>query len=631
MRLTSWLDVPRVMVFLLAGVSFALQSPSIQAEEELRQWSDASGKYKIEATLLGVSGTKVKLKQKTGKTIEIELTKLCKEDQEYVAALDANPFKDSDNPFEAGGDDPGMKKDATGSNEERTVTVNWDEVDVIPLESEGAWKAEVGPHPGMDIKPKPVALPQKLDFFEGMKSIAVNPIAKKAVVGYVMGGPSRDGGVRLVMCDLATGKTIGTATAPGKFAPIALHDDGQRVLMRRDEFGFGNLDRLEVWTMQGKTVRKSLTWTPYDNAKNGDRDVTWAEFLDADHLATASRGGRVAIWEFATGKPICTFLTTGGAGPSLSGDRKWIAFCNGERFGLFSVAEKKVVALEATPSKLTWPNMAFSPSGARLACIAQDRILVWETATGKLIQDFQTPGLHIHGTIAYPEDNFLLANNKYLIDLENRIKLWEYSGAEQLNMIGNQAIVGLSAHNAPGALVSFTLPHSQAKEMLQKALTDPDLFIFKTGTKVKLDVAGVPAADQEHVREALTKKLTEMDCLITPDAAVTVLAKVDGPKEREISYHGSGDYKVQEYMTTLSFVYQGQSAWQTSSSNVPGMIWLKRGENIEGVLRKASEKPNISFYDGVILPKFLQKPTAGQGPTGRQTLGASTITASGLR
>ena len=61
------------------------------------------------------------------------------------------------------------------------------------------------------------------------------------------------------------------------------------------------------------------------------------------------------------------------------------------------------------------------------------------------------------------------------------------------------------------------------------------------------------------------------------------------------------------------------------------MISLKEGENIEGVLRKASEKPNISFYDGVILPKFLQKPTAGQGANSRQTLGGSQFTTSGLK
>ncbi|RLS52013.1 MAG: hypothetical protein DWH91_17655 [Planctomycetota bacterium] len=433
------------------------------------------------------------------------------------------------------------------------------------------------------------------------------------------------------MCDLKTGKMVASANSPGKLAPIALHDDGQQILMRRDEFGFGNQDRLEVWTIQGKSIRKSLTWTPYENVQGADRDVLWAEFLDAEHLATSSRGGRVVIWNFATAQPICTFDTTNGATPALSGDRQWIAFCSGEKFGLFSVKERKAIAMEATPAKLTWPGLAFSPSGSRLGCVAQDRILVWETATGKLIQDFQTPGLHINGPVSFPDDSFLLANNKYLIDLENRIKLWEYNGAEQLVMVGAQAIAVVGSHNGPGALLTVQLPHQAAQQMLQKALTDPELFVFKSGTTVKLDVTGIPEADQEHVLESLTRKLGEMGCEVGDAGTIRIVAKVTGPQEREISYFHSGDYKVQEYLTTLTFDYQGQAAWQTSSSNIPGMLWLKKGENIEGVLRKASEKPNISFYDGVVLPKFLQKPTTGQGVNGRQTLGASNLTTSGIQ
>ncbi len=615
----------------------ALFGLSVMAEES-RQWSDATGKFKIEGSFQGMAGTKVKLKQKSGKTIEIELAKLSKSDQDYVAAADANPFKDAaegDNPFEASGDDPAMEKEVspknTGGGGERTVQVDWDQADVILVDADSEWNAEVAPHPGLDGKTKPIALPQKADFFEGLKGIAVSTVAKRAVVGYVLGGSNQNGGVRLVMCDLKTGKTAGVATGPGKMVPIALHDDGKQIVMRRDDFGFGNIDRLEVWTMQGKTVRKSLTWTPYDNAQNGDRDVMWAEFIDADHLATSSRGGRIAIWEFATAKPICVIETVVGAVPCMSGDRKWIAFNNGERFGLFSVADRKIVAVEATPAKLQWPYMAFSPSGKRLACIAFDRILVWETATGKLLQDFQTPGLHIHGAIGFPDDNFLLGNNKYLIDLENRLKLWEYSGAEQLVTVGSQALAGLGAHNAPGALLTLDLPHAGARDLLKKALTDPDLFVFKAGTTVKLDVSGVPVADQEYVTEALTKKLGEMDCKVAPEGTISVVAKVEGPKEREVSYFSSGDYKVQEYITSLSLVYQGQPAWFTNSSNVPGMLWLKKGENIEGVLRKASEKPSMGLYDSVILPRFLQKPAAGQGAIGRQTLGASTLTTSGLK
>ncbi len=612
----------------LSVCTLLVMSSACLSAEEMRTWTDASGKHKMEGTYAGTAGTKVKLLLKTGKKMEIELKQLSPADQKYVESLDSeNPFKpEGDDPFQPAGDEAGEEEMADGK--ERTVTVDWNDSEGILLEAPSEeWAATVAAYPDLGFKPKSVALPAKKDFFEGMKGIAFNPIAKKTIVGY----GNREDGVRLVMCDLKTGKTAGIATSPGKMAPIALHDDGKQIVMRRDDFGFGKIDRLEVWTIKGKGIQKSLTWTPYDDVQGGDRDVMWAEFADANHLVTSSRGGKVVVWEYPSVKPICHFELVGGAVPCLSGDRKTIGFCNGERMGLFDIAERQVIAMAPVTGKLQWPYTAFSPSGKRMACIAFSRILVWDMTTGKLIQDFETPGIHIHGAISFPDDNFILGANKFLIDLDNQIKLWEYSGAEQFQTAGNLCFAGVGAHNAPGALLTVQLPHPAAKDLLAKALTQPDLFVFRSGTAVKLDVSGVPAADQGHVSEALTKKLADMKCSVADNGTITLLAAVTGPKEREISYHGSGDYKVQEYLTDLRFVYQGVPAWTSGGTNVPGMLWLKQGENIEGVLRKAGEKPNMSFYDGVILPKFLQKPSAGNGATGRQTLGASQFTASGLK
>jgi len=77
-------------------------------------------------------------------------------------------------------------------------------------------------------------------------------------------------------------------------------------------------------------------------------------------------------------------------------------------------------------------------------------------------------------------------------------------------------------------------------------------------------------------------------------------------------------------------VYQGKSAWQTAGSNIPGVIMLKKGENVAGVLSKASEAPSYAFYDRVVLPKFLQKPS-DQGAASGHTLGGSQVTPEGLR
>ena len=77
---------------------------------------------------------------------------------------------------------------------------------------------------------------------------------------------------------------------------MAIQDDGNRVLMRRDDFGHGNHDRLELWALDDATIRKISRWIPYDNAHGPDRDVQWAAFLADGRLATCSAGGRLAVW-----------------------------------------------------------------------------------------------------------------------------------------------------------------------------------------------------------------------------------------------------------------------------------------------------------------------------------------------
>jgi hypothetical protein len=224
----------------------------------------------------------------------------------------------------------------------------------------------------------------------------------------------------------------------------------------------------------------------------------------------------------------------------------------------------------------------------------------------------------------------LLANNQYLIALDSQLKAWHYQDAGHVRTAGGNTFIPKAAHNQPGALLAAKMPHAEVVSLVDKALTQPDLFVFREGTTVKLDVAGVPDSHREQVAKALTQKLEEMNCKVAANGTIDLVAKVEGPNQRKVSYRHSGDYQVQEYRTKLSFIYQEKPAWETSGTNVPGIITLREGENVAGVLAKASQGPSYGFYDRVVLPKFLQKPSDKQGPGGGQTLGSSRVTTTGL-
>ncbi len=625
-------------------VAILLCITSLAEAQDARIWTDSTGKIKVKATFISEEGGTVTLETEDGKELEIELKKLSSADQKVVAELKKDS---SDNPFKPKSDDPfkpkgsGSSKASTKKGDEerepvgksRVITVDWTEAEVITLGSgSDEWKLDVPATEESLFKGrvKNVALPAKTNFFEGIKGIAVNPVAKKAAVGYILGEPKPQGTTRVVICDLETGKAGTVATTLGQMTPIALHDDGKQLVMRREEWGFGNLDRMEVWTLRGSKINKLVEWVPYADLNGGDKDVLWAEFVDEETLATSSRNGRVALWKFPDITPICYFDTVGGAVPSLSPDRKLIAYSNGEHLGIFDVAKREVILQRPTPSKLQWPYVAFSPSGKRIGCIAFDKLLCWNTEDGELIHEIPANGANFHGAIDFPNDNFILAGGKILVDIDNQLKLWQYDGAEQLKTVGGLTFIAATDGSKPGVLLAGQLPHPAALDMQKKALTDPSLFVFKKGTTVKLDVNAIsdPAA-REKVTQSLTKKLKEMDCTVAPNGTIDLVATMEGPKEREIRFIATGDYKMQEYVTGLKFVYQGKVAWQTSSTNVPFMVSLKRGENMESHLRSL-EKPQYGFYDGVSLPKFLQKP-AGNGPQALHTIGQSRVTTTGIR
>jgi len=96
----------------------------------------------------------------------------------------------------------------------------------------------------------------------------------------------------------------------------------------------------------------------------------------------------------------------------------------------------------------------------------------------------------------------------------------------------------------------------------------------------------------------------------------------------------SGEFDVTIYAATLEIVHDGKVAWQQTSTNIPYMLTLNRGENVAQKLAEASKGPGYGFYTHLKLPEFVQKPSdvsGGSRPSSNQSLGISRVTASGIR
>jgi hypothetical protein len=77
----------RLRVSLVVVAALALLGVHSLAAEEVRTWSDKSGKFKIEAEFVEILEGKVKLKRADGKVIEVPLASLSRDDQQYLREL----------------------------------------------------------------------------------------------------------------------------------------------------------------------------------------------------------------------------------------------------------------------------------------------------------------------------------------------------------------------------------------------------------------------------------------------------------------------------------------------------------------------------------------------------------------
>ncbi len=630
---------------LLASFSVMLATFSTQGwAQEMRQWTDATGKFKIQAKFVKEEGGNVTLLQADGEELEIELKNLSTADQKVVADLKKAA---ASNPFKTKGTDPFKPKSkgtgttpstpsgtAAGNDptEPLKVEVNWEGTTATPLTPDSdEWKAEITPaEAAFKGRVKTVALPPKSNFFEGLKGMAVNAVAKKAVLTYNIDQPKPTGTTRVVICDLETGKAGTVASHPSQMVPMALHDDGKRILMRRADWGFGNSNRVEIWTLKGSKVVRHLEFEPYAVLKGWDVDCHWGQFLDDERFITCGTKGRVAIWKIETGE-LLSYFQTDGAAPALSPDKQHLVFADDGHVCVYDIANEKVLYRKPLPGRLFDPRFEYSPSGKYIGCVAQDRVLCWDATNGEVRAEIPSNGAHIQGFIDFVHDDFLMTGNHIVMDLENKLMLWTYNGGDQIQTVGGMTFIASTDGSKPGALFAASLPHSTALDIQKKTLTDPNLFVFKSGTVVKLDVNGIPdAAAKDQVTKDLTKKLQDAGCTVGANGTIDLVASVEGPTTREISFIIAGDYKMQEYKTNLKFVYQGKVAWQTNGTNVPGGISRKQGESIESILR-SMEKPQYQWFTSTALPKFLQKPAQNTGPQSVFTIGASQITTTGIK
>ncbi|MFT3881312.1 MAG: SHD1 domain-containing protein [Gemmatales bacterium] len=625
---------------------------TILAADDLRTWSDASGKYTIEAKFITLEGGKVILEKEDGSRIQIELNKLKPEDRSEALKLHSKKLSgDANNPFKEAG-----KTAGTGRNNRKTGSKTTPEADPnVPAQANIDWAGvkqlsvfgsdwkEQNTIPvslKLDWQPRPVAIPSA-DFWDKPTGVVASATAKRAVVvsGFDKPGNKDSATSTVHLCDLEKGNIVKSFPVSGKFTPLAISADGTQVVARQDIFGHNKSNVLELWKITDSDLVRQHRWEASKEENNHGKDVHGATFLsDGKTFLTWLSGGMLTWWNADSLKPIQSLQLQGNTSPALSPDQKFIVGKSNTDLVLLDAATGETLGVKPLGHG-THGRFAISPDGRLLAVQNANKVEIYELPTASLVTSISANGFGHESPLYWTSPMTLMGGQplSYLAPDMN-VNVWAYDGIEKAAFLGDYTLMIAGGNGGKGStLVPAKLPHSAAVQLLEQARTDPNFFVLKPGATVRVDASGISDSTlQQEAIEALTRKLEETGFKVG-SGGPTLVAGLEKSKDHEVSYHMFGPgfgrdktHTVPGWTYTLKLVADGRTQWSTGGGNhPPHFIQLKKDETIESHLKQYGT-PNANFFKHVELPKYVARALSDQ-PQGSTSLKRSQVTSNGIR
>lgn len=574
------------------------------ADPEVRTWVDATGENMLEATYVSHDAQKVTLKGADGQEFEIELEQLSKADREFVAKL---PKK------------PGMKNQprVLGGKAERGELL-----EVVPPEPPLGWSYTPASDSALPFAPAEFNIPLP-EFGEDATGFVVTPSGRFAVLT-----TSFTQATRVSVVDLTKKKVVAMSATEGSYLAVAVSNDGQRVAIRSDEFDERN--KIGVFQVSGRTLKLESDFVPFPDKPN--TEILWADFVGDNQLAVLCEEAGISVWNLSEFKEDCYFELVGDAGATANADGSVIAFVDKEKVGLFQVSDRTFLGVQPVPTHLWSKQLGFSPSGQRLVSFAVNRIVAWDAATGAVTSDL--PSIILPGSkLDCVQENYILLDNKYLVDLDNQLKLWTYKGRHESDSAGGTTFFAIkrgSGRSQVLAVVPVPLPDPEAQTALEQAMAKSDTFLLKPGGTVRLDVSQVPEEYREKVRASLEARAKANRFTVAKDAPSTIVASISGPQPVTGKYFSREDRTPRNFnfniqVSKVEIMHDGKAIWSQELSNQPASVSAEKGKSIAEELTRLTAKPRLEFFEHVRLPQLIQKESKNEGPRTLWTLGESTV------
>jgi hypothetical protein len=451
-----------------------------------RTWSDQSGKFKIEGTLVKLENDAVTLKRKDGKEVTLPIEKLSAEDKEFLkgprsSSSSADEDDESETPF------PRSNAEASGARP-------------IDVRKTSQWTYAPDARATKDVPATRIALGPKT-FFEKPFQVFVSPENLQAVVVWLDEFQGKKS--RVQVCNLRGDKLEESGDFARGQVPIAMSNDMSRVVA----FSIASQERdtLYLYDVAGHKLTPRMSWAPHTGQGPIKQNIQSARFIDKDHLLTINTDGAYVLWDVSGDvKPRYQIPKAAGKKPAFSAGGRYFALTvDGGIVIVEALTGNRAGFLEVDDH---WNGLvSFDPTGHQMALVTGGQVRVWDLTKREITFDF-AGGAGGHEQLDWPDENTLLVDNKMVIDVPHRVQIWTYTGNPVGTLVGDRLLYVEADQTC--LLASGSVPNDEARNLV-KSLQGDDLLKIQPGGTVSLDVQ--MAGFQQHrekVLEELKKSLT---------------------------------------------------------------------------------------------------------------------------
>lgn len=615
----------------LALVQSGAANESTPASSELREWEDDTGRFKIMATLIGQTEDKVRLRKEDGRVVEVDFDQLSDEDRQYLSDLEA--AASTDNPF-AGGT---MEGGGAGTESESSGGMSVASPQPISLTSSNRilladtpWSVDADPeHASASVnQPRAASLAEtgfEHPFHSTISAPGFNSDETLAVFASIDPFDRERSQVQVV--NLADSDATAFDLNFGGVTIADISPDGKTVLTAQSSHSPRD-GRMDFFAIESGLPMHLKGWQI--------GKVKSARFLDDDNVMISLDDGGIRIVNWRGEEVIGSVPTNKSPNPALSSNGRLLAVHQDGIVFVIDLAEQQTTGSLELPGNGAW--LGFSPDGQFLAALASDGdVRIWNMEDGELDRQISLPSPGARGKLTWVDDRYLLINGLDLLDTELRTVVWKYSGATPVRTSnGKFWFIPKSQNSDITALLPAEFPDERLASR-SASLSADDLYVLQPGDEISLEL-DLPFSRRESaaIEDKLRQQLEDNGFRVTDNADIVLRGTNQRGKRDTIEYgdmmrgpwRRGDDTKVTFTPNTcsLTLIKDGRKLWMVAQHyTAPRVVMEREDKSIQQMVSEACQ-PKPHFFENANLPQYLSLL-----PGGKNSLGNSTFTATGLR